>query len=439
MIGFFRKRPRIGSLSIFLVFVTGGVLAHHSKGSGERPRSPSLSIQKKTTPAKKKQPARSWRQLVDLDQARLAGDRLQQRLPDGGRVTFTLDPDLQAWAKKHLESYNLPYGAMVMYDIRNGKTLVMAGHSSRNDEVDIEQLCLRPWAPAASVFKLVTATALLNRGVPAKAQVCYHGGMKGLSKSHLKDNPRLDTTCRSLSYAIAKSINPIMGKLAVRYLGQKHLMRWSRRLGFGQPIPFDLPVVPSKASIPKERLDLARVAAGFWYTEMSPMHGAALAGVAASGGLLHWPHVVQSVHRPGGGHEVPARKVPRRVINRYYAKQLRLMMVRTTVMGSARRGFQSRRGRPFLREIKVGGKTGSLSRQHPYLQYSWFVGFAPANKPEVAFAVLLGNPMRWRIKAHTSARMLLSQYFTKTRAKKKGSQKVASAASRAHPRLLASR
>lgn len=439
MIGFLKKSPRIGSLSIFLVFVTGGVLAHHSKGSGERPESPSLSIQKKKIKAKKKQPALSWQQMVDLDKARLAGDRLEQRLPGGATVTFTMDPDLQAWAKKHLESYTIPYGAMVMYDVNNGKTLVMAGHSSRNEEVDIEQLCLRPWAPAASVFKLVTATALLNRGVPANAQICYHGGMRGLRESHLKDNPRLDTTCRSLSYAIAKSINPIMGKLAVRYLRQKQLKHWSSQLGFNKPIPFDLPVSPSKASIPKKKLDLARVAAGFWHTEMSPLHGATLAGVAASGGLLRWPHVIQSVRQPGGGQEVPARSAPRRVINRYYARQLRLMMMRTTAMGTARRGFHSRRGTAFLREIKVGGKTGSLSRKHPYLQYSWFVGFAPANKPEVAFAVLLGNPARWRIKAHTSARMLLSRYFQKKLEKKKRSRKIARAASPAATRLLASR
>ena len=439
MIGFFRKRPRIGSLSIFLVFVTGGVLAHHSRSSGVRPKAPALSIEKRPKRVKNKKPTRSWRERVDLDRARLVGDRLEQRLPDGTRVAFTLDPDLQQWAMKFLKSYDIPYGAMVMMDARSGKTLLMAGHSSRNEEVDIEQLCLRPWAPAASVFKLVTATALLNRGVPANAQVCYHGGLRGLRKSHIKDNPRRDTTCRSLSYAIAKSVNPIMGKLAIRYLGQKQLTRWSRRLGFEQSIPFDLPVSPSKASIPREKLALARVAAGFWKTEMSPLHGAALAGVAANGGFLRWPHVIQSVRRPGSGEEVPRRNVARRVINSYYAKQLRLMMVRTTVMGTARRGFQSRRGRPFLRDIKVGGKTGSLSRKHPYLEYSWFVGFAPAHKPEVSFAVLLGNPARWRIKAHTAARLMLSQYFKKTRAKKKRTRKIARAASPSSPRLLAIR
>lgn len=437
MIGFFRNSPRIGSFSIFLVFVTGGVLAHHSRGPVKRPKTPPLAVEKKRArPAKKTEISQTWKMMVDLDHATPEGGRLVQKLPDGSRVTFTLDPELQAWAKGHLEHYEIPYGAMVMVDVKDGKTLVMAGHSSRNEQVDIEQLCLTPWAPAASVFKLVTAAALIDRGVPANAQICYHGGMRGLRKSHIKDNPRLDTTCRSLSYAVAKSVNPIMGKLAVRYLGQKHLTGWARRLGFERPVPFDLPVAPSKASIPKEKLALARVAAGFWKTEISPLHGAVLAGVAASGGLLRWPHVVQSVERPGAGKEPLRRSVARRVMNRYLARQLRQMMVRTTVMGTARRGFNSRRGRPFLGDIKVGGKTGSLSRKHPFLEYNWFVGFAPAHKPEVAFAVLLGNPARWRIKAHTAARMMLTQYFKKSRGKKK---KVASARTAGASPLLASR
>ena len=435
MIGFLRKKSGIGSLSIVLVFITGAVLAHHSRGVGKLPAAPPLSTHKKVDKVKKRKPVKqTWQQQLDLDSARLRDGKLQQRMSDGTVVTYTLDPALQAWAMEFLEKYEVPYGAMVMTDVRSGKTLVMAGQSSRNDEVDIEQLCLRPWAPAASVYKLVTATALLSRGVPGNAQVCYHGGMRGLKKSHIKDNPRLDTTCRSLSLAIAKSINPIMGKLAIRYLGQKRLANWSRRLGFNKPIPFDLPVSPSKASIPKDKLGLARVAAGFWHTEISPLHGAVLASVPASGGLLRWPHVIQSVRRPHKPLLVPRRPPARRVLNRGPARQLRRMMVRTTVIGSGRRGFRSRRGRPFLGDIKVGGKTGSLSRKNPYLQYSWFVGFAPADKPQVAFAVLLGNPPRWRIKAHTAARALLTQYFKKQGPKK---NKVARSKSSPRSRMLA--
>jgi len=41
------------------------------------------------------------------------------------------------------------------------------------------------------------------------------------------------------------------------------------------------------------------------------------------------------------------------------------------------------------------------------MQYSWFVGFAPADHPTMSISVLLGNPELWQIKAHTAARMVL--------------------------------
>jgi cell division protein FtsI/penicillin-binding protein 2 len=62
--------------------------------------------------------------------------------------------------------------------------------------------------------------------------------------------------------------------------------------------------------------------------------------------------------------------------------------------------------------VQVAGKTGSLDRKEgPFLAYSWFVGFAPAERPEVAVAVLLGNGMSWHKHAHQVAAEVLSDYF----------------------------
>jgi cell division protein FtsI/penicillin-binding protein 2 len=183
-------------------------------------------------------------------------------------------------------------------------------------------------------------------------------------------------------------------------------------------LPFELPVQPSKADIPSgQGIELARVAAGFWHTETSVLHGAMIAGVPAAGGKLVYPHVVSEIRRANGSRINMDRKRPRRVMSASSARHLRKMMARTTRIGTARRGFISRRGRPFLPDLKVGGKTGSLSRKSPYLHYNWFVGFAPADSPRVALAVLVGNPARWRIKAHTAARNLLAKYLESRKTK----------------------
>lgn len=408
MKAFFCRRPGLGVFILVTVFTTGVVLA--------RQANPPLTSTTLVAMAPKKRPKfEPWRGKLSLERVELRGEHLVQELAGGTSVTYTLDPDLQQWSTSFLKSYEIPYGGMVMLDINSGKVLVMAGHSSQAPKMGPEQLCLTPWAPAASVFKLVTTSALLETGVPGDTMVCYHGGLRKLQKHHLVDNPRLDKTCKSLGYAVAKSVNPIMGKLALRYLNPNLLRSWAKRFGFNQSIPFDLPVQPSRASIPSGRLELARIAAGFWHTEISILHAALIGGVAATDGLLIRPRAVESVKRRDGRTIIPHSPSPDRIIGRRSARQLASMMVDTTKIGTARRAFHSRRGQPFLSDIEVGGKTGSLSRKDPFLHYNWFVGFAPAKKPRVAFAVLLGNPAKWRIKAHTAARMLLDRYFRSVR------------------------
>ncbi|MBK8480045.1 MAG: penicillin-binding protein [Proteobacteria bacterium] len=406
---YLNRRPAISLVSL-LALLLGGALAAH-RGHGRAQPLPTLVLS-----AAPVLPPRPAPDLVGLDPqaAKLQGDQLVQRLPDGRRLAFTLDPNLQQHAESLLREYAIPYGAIVMYELHSGAMLVMAGRAERDSRLGARELCLTPWAPAASVYKLVTASALLSRGVSATTPVCYHGGLRGLEAEHLRDQPRIDRTCHTLADAVAHSINPVIAKLAARHLDRAALLDWSTRFGFNQPIPFELAVTPSQADLPTSELELARTAAGFWHTALSPLHGAVIAGVAASGGLLRWPHLLRddadaSATKRGSS----AREV--RVLNRTVAARLTAMMKRTTTQGSARRGFVGRAGRLYLPDLPVAGKTGSLARRDPQLDYSWFVGFAPADHPEVAFAVLLANPPRWRIKASTTARLLLQRYLTRRR------------------------
>jgi peptidoglycan glycosyltransferase len=415
MFSFFARKPAVGVIAVVLVLGAGVVLAHRSSKSPHKPLALSLSKAKKAAAAPP-----SWRTKVDLRHAVTKGARMEQRLANGTRLELTLDPRLQQTALKILERYQVPYGGIVAYDIRSGELKALAGRSERDPKLGAQRLCLTPWAPAASVFKVITAAGLLSRGVPSSTSVCYHGGSRGLRAHHLREMPKIDTTCRTLSDAIAKSINPIMAKLSTRYLDRNLLLAWSQRFGFNKSIPFDLPVVPSKAEIPANKLERARTAAGFWHTEISVLHGAVIAGVPASGGLVRWPHLVRKVVRKDGRVIRPERPESRRIMPRDQAKELGAMMARTvSPIGSGRRGFISRRGKYYLGDFTVAGKTGSLSRRNPRLLYSWFVGFAPVNKPEIAFAVLLGNPPRWRIKASVAARMLLAEYLEQKKGKTK--------------------
>jgi cell division protein FtsI/penicillin-binding protein 2 len=302
----------------------------------------------------------------------------------------------------------------VLLNIADGKVLAMSGRSEADPSETAADLCLTPWAPAASIFKLVTAAALVSSGVDPDSRVCYHDGVHSVEASNLSGHPRLDRTCNSLAFGVAKSQNAILARLANDHLEPGLLERTARALGFGQAIPSDVPVAPSNVSIPSEPLSFARVAAGFWNTTLSPLHGAWLAATIARGGITPATHLLERVVDRAGSvvAGLAGGDGARRVLDERTARTVGQMMVGTTRYGTAKHAFHDRRGRPYLRGIDVAGKTGSLNRKDgPYLAYSWFVGYAPANNPTVAVAVLLGNRESWSVRAARVARELLEGYF----------------------------
>jgi peptidoglycan glycosyltransferase len=349
---------------------------------------------------------------LDWSRVRHDGGGYVQVLPDGRRAELTLDPTMQARVERLLRSHPTPYAAAVVLSVEDGRVLAMAGRSSKEPDKTTAELTLTPWAPAASIFKLVTATALIERGVRPDTRVCYHDGIHSVEDSNLRSMPRLDGACGTLAFGLAKSQNAIIARLAHDHLDPRALQREAQALGFGVPLPFALPVEASVARVPDGALPFARTAAGFWNSTLSPMHGAYLAATLARGGVTPPLRVIDRIVDRQGNAVQPAAALERRVVSEAAARAVGRMMVGTTEFGTARLGFRDKRtNRPLLPGIAVAGKTGSLDRKDPYLSYSWFIGFAPAERPEVAVAVLLGNGPSWHVKAHQVAREVLSSYF----------------------------
>src|SRR5262249_48208097 len=120
------------------------------------------------------------------------------------------------------------------------------------------------WAPAASVFKLVTASALVAAGVDPGDRICYHGGPRSVLGSHLRDDRR-DSRCESLMYGVAHSNNAIVGKLAFQKLEPAALLKFARELGITAGLPgSELRGTAGAVEIPEARdLNFAQTAAGF--------------------------------------------------------------------------------------------------------------------------------------------------------------------------------
>jgi cell division protein FtsI/penicillin-binding protein 2 len=321
----------------------------------------------------------------------------------GGRAVLTLDPRLQARLERSLRSWGVPWGAVVLLEPATGRVLALAEHSRL--EPSRKDLSTAALAPAASIFKMVTAAALLEEGVPAEETVCYHGGKRRLEPRNLADDPRRDRRCVTLTSAFGHSTNVVFAKLAGRGLDAARLRSTAERFLFNAAIPFSRPVEVSSAEIPDDAFGLANAAAGFGKVKLSALHGALLAAVVANGGVMVPPVLVDAVEDAAS----PSPGAPWRVVSEPVAGELSRMMQSTVTEGTARRAF--RRVAPSMRGVTVAGKTGSLADASPYRDNSWFVGFAPANRPEVAVAAVVVNERLWRVRAPSLAKEALEAYF----------------------------
>jgi cell division protein FtsI/penicillin-binding protein 2 len=93
------------------------------------------------------------------------------------------------------------------------------------------------------------------------------------------------------------------------------------------------------------------------------------------------------------------------------ASDLGRLMRQTVLDGTGTKTFQP--PSPALAGIGVAGKTGSLSAGagEEWRHHTWFVGYAPTDKPEVAVAALAVNGLQWKVKAAPMAREALAAWF----------------------------
>jgi penicillin-binding protein A len=350
--------------------------------------------------------------LTDLDLANIDDRRDVVTAPAHGRRTaeLTVDPVFQRAATSILRRGEIFEGAVVMTDIRDGRVLTWSSYN-RGRARDIASEATNP---TASVMKVITGAALVEAGVPMNQKYCYHGGIHGIGLRDLEPNERRDKACATLGRALGRSLNVVFARLADKHLDQDKLGSAAKRLGFGLQIPFDVPVQPSMIELPDDRLEFARTAAGFWHTKLSPFQGANLAQTVANGGVMIRSRIVDRIKDEEGETiwEAPTeRQEFRRALDERTAWSVARMMEQTVSNGTSFKTFHDRAGRPFLPDIAVAGKTGTLSDKKTDTLITWWVGFAPADKPEVALAAVVLNRGPWHIKGTHVASDMLRLYF----------------------------
>ncbi|HLB05631.1 MAG TPA: penicillin-binding transpeptidase domain-containing protein, partial [Thermodesulfobacteriota bacterium] len=337
-------------------------------------------------------------------------DKFVSSFENGLSVTYTIDPLLQEKMTDFFAKYKVPYGVFVAISPKTGKVLAMVEHSEKHK--GDQHLALRATYPAASLFKLITAAAAIENGkVEPETVIRFNGGLYTLTPRNWVDNPKRDKNKITLADAMGKSCNVAFAKVALKWLGSEELLHYAEIFGFNESLDFELPVQMSQASVENTQESIAKTAAGFGHVTLSPLHGALIASVIGNDGKMIAPRIIEKISLDGRElYNFKAKELDT-CISTETADKLKYMMTKTIESGTSRHAFYTRRGRAYLKDITIGGKTGTLEGDNPPGDYSWFVGIAPLEDPEIAVAALVINQPAWQIKASVAAREAFLTYF----------------------------
>ncbi|MGY1855679.1 peptidoglycan D,D-transpeptidase FtsI family protein [Modestobacter sp. SYSU DS0290] len=343
--------------------------------------------------------------------ARLAFRRLTDiftgRDPAGGNVELTIDPAVQQAAMEGLAGLDEGLaGAVVALDPATGAVLGLASSPtfdpnllSSHDpaaireyresltEDQVTNFAIDERFAAGSIFKVIVSAAALATGeytpqtvVPAPQDYVLPGTNQRLP--NFGDSACSPSGEQPLIDALTISCNTAFAQLGIE-LGEDRVRDMAEAFGIDDE-GFDMPleVVPSTVGGIESDDQLGQASIGQRNVQVTPMQAAMIAAAVANDGVLMEPYLVDSVQAPDlSVIDQTEPKVRSEPVSDEVADQLTEMMTSVVDEGSGRRARIS--------GVEVAGKTGTA--QNAGADHNWFIGFAPADDPQIAVAVFVRN------------------------------------------------
>jgi peptidoglycan glycosyltransferase len=323
---------------------------------------------------------------------------------DGDTLDTTLDPRAQAAARVGLAGR---VGAVVALDPRDGDVLALYADPTYDPNhpnatcngvtCSYFDQATESALPPGSTFKIVTATGAIDTGHFTPSSVLNGRSPQSISGVPLENDDNEQFGDISLTEALTDSVNTVWAQVG-EDLGVTTMTRYMKRYGFYAQPPIDLPVgelrasdvlSPAGVAYPAGSVDedIGRIAIGQGGLAVTPLQMAMVASTVADDGRLMVPHLVSRITHPDGQTvRTISPKLYHQVMTTKSAQAINQMM-RTVVDEGTGTPAKLASG------IQFAGKTGTASVGPAGENETdpWFIGFAPANDPQVAVAVMLEN------------------------------------------------
>ena len=337
-------------------------------------------------------------------------DHGQEDIPahEGNDLMLTVNMDLQLYGEQLMRNRR---GAIVALDPNNGEVLAFVSSPSydlrdftgristdvwnalRDDgNFPLYNRCSMAAYPPGSTFKMLLAVAALQEGIiTPETRINCPGNYVLAGQSFGCHGAHGDIT---VATALEHSCNVFFYKLIFK-LGFKNWVRYGRMFHFGMKTGMDISnenpgILPSEEYYNKrygKRWNigyLVNLGIGQGEVNTTPLQMAAYAAAIANGGTYYRPHAVRAIidQRSGAEKEIPLspEKIP----------------VSDAVWGTVRNGMYravNGAGTGYAARVagtRVAGKTGT-AQNPPNPDHSWFLGFAPFDRPTIAVAVIVEN------------------------------------------------
>ena len=334
-------------------------------------------------------------------------DELTGETQEGNDIVTNIDADAQRLALEELQAVG--FGSVVAIEPSSGRVKVLASNPpydpnrvpyelkklNRNElEAPLVDRATQGQYPPGSTFKVVTAAAGLDSGTIGPDTTINAPGSLEIQGQPLENDFGIDWGPISLRTALTNSVNTWFAQLGEQ-LGEDTMFEYMDRFGFNSTPAIDLPdeqvyrsgLFENEELLgPGDPVDLARVAIGQERLAVTPLQMAEVAAAVANRGSLMKPQIWSRVVDPDG--RVVDKLDPSEYsepIGAETAAELTEAMEGVVEEGTGTNAAIS--------GVAVAGKTGTA--ETPYNEscgggtdenQAWFIGFAPADDPEIAIA-----------------------------------------------------
>ena len=348
--------------------------------------------------------------VLDGQSQTLLGQRLRNLLTgekrQGGGVELTLRASMQEAAAAALGDRK---GAVVALDAKTGAILALYSSPSfdpnalaSRDAGEVQDayatLDADPKNPMlnrtiseryarGSTFKVLTAIALIENGIANPDTRMDSPVSTTLPGTNTEVSNIESSTCGdgkpTLTEAFARSCNTTF-VLASEKLTTQQLTDVTKRFGFGHEQEIPLTVIPSVFPSDADSAQLAMSSIGQYTVQATPMQMAQVAQTIANGGQMMSPYLIKQIVDADNQtiRKTKATEAGRPISADTASKVTGMMQaVVSQPYGS---------GTPMaLPNVSVAAKTGTAETGDGDRANAWAIGFAPADNPQIAFAVIV--------------------------------------------------